>query len=85
MESLPGRPPHTATVGVGPTVVNKVWTSLPSGNEGGLQPLLLGNTSLEDSLPPLYPPVKRTMVSSLAGGASVARPGCFCVMMLIIS
>ena len=53
-------------------VVKIVWSSLPSGNEGGLQSLVLGNNSLEERrLSPLNPPVKRTMVSSLAG------PGCF--------
>ena len=50
-------------------VVKSVWLLLPSGNEGGLQSLVLGNTSLEERLPP----VKRTMVSSLAA----AGPGSF--------
>ena len=71
-------PPHTATRVFFSAVVNSVWVLLPSGNDGGLQSLVLGNTSLEERRPssPLYPPVKRTMVSSLAGGASVAGPGC---------
>ena len=59
-------------------VVKSVWWDLPSGNEGGLQSLVLGNNSLEERRPSsgLYPPVKKAMVSSLAGGASVAGPGC---------
>ena len=69
-------PPHTATRVFSSAVVKSVGPYLPSGNKGGLQSLVLGNTSLEERRRPLYPPVKRTMVSSLAGGASVAGPGC---------
>ena len=68
-------PPHTATRVFSSAVVKSVWLLLPSGNEGGLQSLVLGNTSLVERTRSLAPPVKRTMVSSLAGGASVAGPG----------
>ena len=70
---LPSVPPHTATRVFSSAVVKSVWKAFRSGNEGGLQPLVLGNTSLEERRRPLYPPVKRTMMSSLAA----AGPGCF--------
>ena len=72
---LPSDPPHTTTLDCGSAVMKSVCWFLASGNEGGLQSLVLGNTSLEERRPssPLYPPVKRTMVSSLAA----AGPGCF--------
>ena len=73
---FPSYPPHTATRVFSSAVVKSVCPSLASGNEGGLQSLVLGNNSLEERPPLLYPPVKRTMVSSLTGGASVAGPGC---------
>ena len=73
----PSYPPHTAIRVFSSAVVKSVCWFLASGNEGGLQSLVLGNTSLEERRPPSpHPPVKRTMVSSLAGGASVAGPGC---------
>ena len=73
---LPSKPPHTAALGRGSAVVKSVCPYFTSGNEGRLQPFVLGNTSLEERRPSsLYPPVKRTMVSSLAGGASVEGPG----------
>ena len=76
--SLPTPPPHAATRVFSSAVVKIVCSVLPLGNEGGLQSLVLGNNSLEERRRPSYPPppVKRTMVSSLAGGASVAGPGC---------
>ena len=79
-ELLSTYPPHTATRVFSSAVVKSVWLYLYSGNEGGLQSLVLGNNSLEERrLSPLNPPVKRTMVSSLAGGGSVAvGPGCLC-------
>ena len=46
---LPHRaPPQIATVGFGPAVVNNVGKDLGTGNEGGEQLLVLGNTSLEE-------------------------------------
>ena len=73
-------PPHTATCVFSSAVVKSVGTFLPSGNDGGLQSLVLRNTSLEERVlegeASPSPPVKKTMVSSLAGGASVVAPGC---------
>ena len=73
------KPPHTAVLGRGSAVVKSVCPYFTSANEGGLQPFVLGNISLEESRPSsLYPPVKRAMVSSLLGGGSVVvGPGCF--------
>ena len=39
-------PPHAATLSRASAVVKIVWRSLASGNEGGLQLLVLGNNSL---------------------------------------
>ena len=67
-------PPQTATVGFGSAVVNNVCAYLGAGNGGGEQPLVLGNTSLEERMEELSnskPPVKRATVSSKTGGASV--------------
>ena len=71
LESLP---PQTATVGFGSAVVNNVRPYLGAGNEGGEQPLVFGNTSLEERYQESQPPVKRATVSSVTGGASVAGP-----------
>ena len=62
-------------MGFGSAVVNNVCPNLGAGNEGGEQPLVLGNTSLEERMSELpQPPVKRATVSSKTGGASVAGP-----------
>ena len=50
--------------------MKSVWRYLRRGNEGGVQSLSFGSTSLDERLPGLPPPVKRTMVSSLAGPGS---------------
>ena len=62
-------------MGFGSAVVNNVWYLLGAGNEGGEQPLVLGNTALEERVEESSkPPVKRATVSSRTGGASVAGP-----------
>ena len=64
---FPSDPPHTATRVFSSAVVKSVCSALPSGNEGGLQSLVLGNSSLEESQPSPYPPVKRTMAAAGPG------------------
>ena len=63
-------------MGFGSGVVNNTWSLLGAGKDGGVHPLELGKTSVEERKPLPYPPVRRTTVSSLTGGgASVAGPG----------
>ena len=63
-------------VGFGSGVVNNTCPYLGAGNDGGMHPLVLGKTSVEESRTPIHPPVRRTTVSSLTGGgASVTGPG----------
>ena len=63
-------------MGFGSGVINNALSLLVAGNDGGVHPLELGKTSVEESRPLPHPPVRRTTVPSLTGGgASVTGPG----------
>ena len=55
-----------AITGWSPAVRKVVCSDRLPGREGGEQPLVAGNTSVDESLElPLYPPVRRSRFASL--------------------